>query len=227
VGSSELGPIYRRTGHPLSCRPRHTDRVIGRRSEEWPLTARIRRRQTTAALSAVRAHRGTEGSNLFPSSGESNKLGPAIDLRHRRAVVLGALATVTAAAWTYLLLGVGTETDMDGGQMMVTPSAWSPRYAVLICVMWWVMMVAMMLPTAAPTVLLVTTLAWDRLSNSNIPATALLFASGYLLVWSSFSLAATLMQWGLDSAGLLSETMAFDSAILVSTVLITSINGRP
>src|SRR6516165_3851982 len=134
----------------------------------------------------------TRSSNPVPSSGESNKLGPAIDLRHRRAVVLGALATVTAAAWTYFLLGVGTETDMDGGQMMVTPSAWSPRYAVLICVMWWVMMVAMMLPTAAPTVLLVTTLAWDRLSNSNIPATALLFASGYLLVWSSFSLAATL-----------------------------------
>ena len=90
------------------------------------------------------------------------------------------------------------------------------------------MMVAMMLPTAAPTVLLVTSLAWDRLANPNlVPLAALLFASGYLLVWSSFSLAATLMQWGLDSAGLLSETMAFDSAILVSTVLITSINGRP
>src|SRR6516164_9657654 len=34
-------------------------------------------------------------------------------LRHRRAVVLGALATVTAAAWAYLLLGGGIETD-DG-----------------------------------------------------------------------------------------------------------------
>jgi hypothetical protein len=41
VGSSELGPIYRRTGHPSSCRPRHTDRVVERRSEEPPLTARI------------------------------------------------------------------------------------------------------------------------------------------------------------------------------------------
>src|SRR5262249_29102289 len=28
------------------CRPRHTDRVVGRRSEESPLTARIRRRHT-------------------------------------------------------------------------------------------------------------------------------------------------------------------------------------
>jgi len=71
VGSSELGPIYRRTGHSSSYRPRHTDRLVGRPSEESPLTARIRRLQTAAALSAVRAHRGTEGSNSFPSSGES------------------------------------------------------------------------------------------------------------------------------------------------------------
>ena len=55
-----MGPIYRRTRHPSSCRPRHSDRVAERRSEEPPLTARIRRRHTTAALSAVQAHRGTE-----------------------------------------------------------------------------------------------------------------------------------------------------------------------
>jgi hypothetical protein len=71
VGSSELGPIYRRTGHPSSFRSRHTNRVVGRRSEEPPLTARIRRRHTTAALSAVQAHRGTDSSNPFPSTGES------------------------------------------------------------------------------------------------------------------------------------------------------------
>jgi predicted metal-binding membrane protein len=144
-------------------------------------------------------------------------------LRHRRALVLGALATVTAAAWVYLLLGAGTQMDMGGGQPMIMPSAWGQPYAVLICVMWWVMMVAMMLPTAAPTVLLVTTLAWDRLPNPNLaPATAMLFASGYLLVWSGVSLAATLLQWRLDNVGLLSETMAFSNGILASTVLVAA-----
>ena len=147
-------------------------------------------------------------------------------LRYRRAVVLGALATVTAAAWAYLLLGGGIEMemmDMGGGQTMAMLPAWSPTYAVLISVMWWVMMVAMMLPTAAPTVLLVTSLAWDRLANPKlVPATALLFASGYLLVWCGFSLAATLLQWSLDNAGLLSERMAFGDAILASTVLIAA-----
>ena len=145
-------------------------------------------------------------------------------LRHRRAVVIGALATVTVAAWAYLLLGAGIEMDMmdmGGGQMTAMLPAWGRTYALLISTMWWVMMVAMMLPTAAPTLLSVTSLAWDRLANPNlVPATALLFASGYLLVWSGFSLTATLLQWGLDEAGLLSERMAFGNAILAGAVLV-------
>ncbi|MGC2199352.1 MAG: DUF2182 domain-containing protein [Stellaceae bacterium] len=147
-------------------------------------------------------------------------------LRNRRVVVLGALATVITAAWGYLLLGAGVEMemmDMGGGQMMAMPREWSLPYAVLICVMWVMMMVAMMLPSAAPTVLLVSAIAGDRLANSNlVPATAMLFASGYLLVWCGFSLAATMLQWGLDEGGLLSEAMAFGNAMLASTVLIAA-----
>jgi len=81
----------------------------------------------------------------------------------------------------------------------------------------------MMLPSAVPTVLLVSVLAWDRLPNSNfVPATAMMFASGYLLVWIGFGLTATSLQWGLDKLGLLSETMALGNAILASAVLIAA-----
>jgi len=111
--------------------------------------------------------------------------------------------------------------EMGAGQMMAISPTWNLAYALLILAMWIVMMMAIMLPSAAPTVLLVTVLAGDRLGSSNlVPATAMLFASGYLLVWSGFSLAATLLQWGLDKAGLLSETMAFTGAILANAVLI-------
>jgi hypothetical protein len=44
-------------------------------------------------------------------------------LRHRRVVVLGAVATVTAAGWACLFLGTGIEMDMGGGQMS---TAWRP-----------------------------------------------------------------------------------------------------
>ena len=37
---------------------------------------------------------------------------------------------------------------------MMTPAVWTPVYAVLMFVMWWAMMVAMMLPSAAPMILL-------------------------------------------------------------------------
>ena len=60
-------------------------------------------------------------------------------LRLRRAIVLGALATVTAAAWAYLLLGGGIEMemmDMGGGHMMAMLPAWSPTYALAISVIW-------------------------------------------------------------------------------------------
>ena len=147
-------------------------------------------------------------------------------LRHRHAVIGGALAAVIVASWAYLWLDAGIETEMrdtGGGHMTAMPREWSLPYAVLIFVMWAVMMAAMMLPGAAPTVLLVAVLAPGRLASSTrIPATAMLFASGYLLAWGGFSLAAMFLQWHLDAAGLLSETMALGNVILASTVLIAA-----
>src|SRR5215831_3226980 len=51
-GFIRVGTIYRRTGHPSNCRPRHTNRLSGGGPRS-------------------RRHRGTEGSNPFPSNGES------------------------------------------------------------------------------------------------------------------------------------------------------------
>jgi predicted metal-binding membrane protein len=147
-------------------------------------------------------------------------------LRHDRAVLLGALAGVVVAAWAYLLLGAGIDMelmDMGGGQLMAMTPEWTIGYAALIFIMWVVMMAAMMLPSAAPTILLVAALMRNRGGSSGaVPATAALFASGYILVWSGFSLAAASLQWGLSEAGLLSETTAVGNAILVGTVLVAA-----
>jgi predicted metal-binding membrane protein len=48
------------------------------------------------------------------------------------------------------------------------------------------------------------------------------FAFGYVLVWTGFSLAATSLQFGLDRAGVLSETMATSSAAIAGIVLIVA-----
>ncbi len=147
-------------------------------------------------------------------------------LRRDRVMVLAGLGGVIAASWIYLLLGAGVEMgtmDMGGGRIMAMAPEWTPGYAALIFVMWVVMMAAMMLPSATPAVLLVGALTRSRGGNSGaVPAAAALFASGYLLVWCGFSLAATFLQWGLAQAGLLSAPMALGNAILAGTVLLAA-----
>jgi predicted metal-binding membrane protein len=101
--------------------------------------------------------------------------------RRCRAAVSGLLVAVVAASWGYLWLGAGVENEMmdQGGHMMAMPSEWTLPYALLIFVMWVLMMAAMMLPGATPTVLSVAALAQSRLASSTRPAaTAMLFAAG-------------------------------------------------
>jgi predicted metal-binding membrane protein len=131
--------------------------------------------------------------------------------RRDRTAVRAGLTAILAASWAYLLLGAGIEMDkmdMGGGQIMLMAPAWSAGYAALILLMWMVMMAAMMLPGAAPAILQVADHGREPDDKSRGAAAALFFTTGYFLVWSGFSVAATLLQWGLDSAGFLSEDMA-------------------
>ena len=75
--------------------------------------------------------------------------------RRARAVVAGALAGIVALAWAYILLGAGMDTAMNmalGDAMM--PMPWTLATFRVMLVMWIVMMTAMMLPSAAPMILL-------------------------------------------------------------------------
>jgi predicted metal-binding membrane protein len=145
-------------------------------------------------------------------------------LRYDRALVIAGLAAVIALSWFWLLTGAGLhmdEMDMGGGQIMLMAPPWSPGYAVTIFIMWIVMMAAMMLPSAAPAILLVAALARQRGKRHAI-ASSWQFALGYLAIWAAFSLVATGLQFALDRAGLLSETMASGSVVLAAFLLIAA-----
>jgi predicted metal-binding membrane protein len=147
-------------------------------------------------------------------------------LRHDRAVVLGGLTVVVALAWAWLLLGAGIDVekmDMGGGQMMQMLPEWSFGYGLVVFAMWAVMMVAMMLPSAAPVTLLVASIARKRAAaGGSFGGGTALFVLGYLVVWCGFAAAATLLQWGLDEAGLMSDTMALANRIAAGTVLVAA-----
>ena len=149
---------------------------------------------------------------------------PAALLRHERALVLASLAVVIVLAWAWLLAGAGLhmdEMDMGGGQIMLMAPAWTPGYAATIVIMWIVMMAAMMLPSAAPAILLVAALTRQRGERHTV-ASSWQFALGYLAVWAAFSLAATGLQFALDRAGLLSGAMASGSVALAALLLIAA-----
>ena len=83
------------------------------------------------------------------------------------------------------------------------------------------MMAAMMLPSAAPAILLVAALTKQR-GERHAVVSSWQFALGYLAIWAAFSLVATGLQFALDRGGLLSETMASGSVVLAALLLIAA-----
>lgn len=142
-------------------------------------------------------------------------------LRRDRAVTLVALLGASSIAWVFIITGAGLDMgpappmDMSGMTMRV---AWVPSYVALMVAMWMGMMVAMMLPSAAPMVLLFATIERRRRGDAAFRATAS-FTGSYVLVWGAFALAATGLQWLLDRAELLSPQMATTSSLLAGGVL--------
>jgi predicted metal-binding membrane protein len=132
----------------------------------------------------------------------------------QRGVVLSGLGAVCALAWAYTVR-LGTNMTMP------SPAPWGGADLGFNFVMWAVMMVAMMVPSAAPTVMLYRKLAAGRDARGG-GALSALFLCGYLAVWTGFSLLATLAQWALHDAALLSPTMAAASPWLGGGLLLAA-----
>lgn len=160
-----------------------------------------------------------------PPGGESSDLAERLACRDR-AVTLAGLAILTLLAWLYLLNDAGLGMSASAMDMPMPEPAWHFGRAALIAAMWWIMMIAMMAPGAAPTILLYArvyrhAMAQGRDSQRLAPSWA--FAAGYLLVWLGFSLAATALHALLERAGILSTvTMGSQSRWLSGGVLIAA-----
>lgn len=135
--------------------------------------------------------------------------------RDRRLVIVG-LGAAIVLAWSYLLAGAGMSISMDG------PTSWTFSYFLVVLVMWWVMMAAMMLPSAAPTILLFAALNRKMGERGHATVPAGIFASGYLIVWSGFSLVAATLQMQLDKIALLNPMMASTSVTLGGVLLLAA-----
>jgi len=142
-------------------------------------------------------------------------------LRHDRSLVVAGLLGATLVSWAYLLAGAGMSMpEMAGMLMPVASPVWNASYFGLSLAMWAIMMAAMMLPSAAPMLLLYDKIARNRVASGKTAGSTSLFGLGYLSVWAAFSVAAVSLQYGLDRAKLLSPMMESASVILSATLLI-------
>jgi predicted metal-binding membrane protein len=132
--------------------------------------------------------------------------------------IWGGLGALSVLAWIYLWrMPSGSGAAMDGmsgmagmagmaampGMSMASP--WSPAQLWLTFLMWAVMMVAMMLPSAAPMVAMYARVAEGRGSSPRVRVW--LFAAGYIAAWTAFSAVATVLQAALDHAAMLTGAM--------------------
>lgn len=141
-------------------------------------------------------------------------------LRRDRALVAVALSVLIALSWAYLLAGAGMSMhEMNGMLMPMRMEPWTLHYAAIVFVMWSVMMAAMMLPSAAPMILLYATIARRRGLAKGDLNTAF-FVGGYIVVWGLFSAAAVALQFRLEQAALLSSMMQMTSIALAGAILI-------
>jgi predicted metal-binding membrane protein len=146
--------------------------------------------------------------------------------------VLAGLGGITIAAWVYVVLTArrmasGPE-GMSGHSMapmmdaMTGVQPWTATEFGLRLAMWAVMMVAMMVPTAAPMTLLYAAVARKAAAQHNPLGSTFVFVSGYVAMWTIFSVVATVAQYVLDQAALLSPMMSSSSARLGAALLIAA-----
>ena len=146
-------------------------------------------------------------------------------IQRDKVITIIAIAVLVGATLTYTVLGVGmnmSAIQMTPGlgqsqmsmpnmsamkNMAATPAVWSFNYSVLMFFMWWTMMIAMMLPSASPMILLYTALIRRTKKTKSIIRQVTSFICGYLLAWAAFSLFAAALQSQLELRDWMSPMM--------------------
>src|SRR6478609_7432901 len=144
-------------------------------------------------------------------------------LRRDRHAVLIALLMLTALTWAYVLwLTTHMAPGMSMGAMAPRVRLWTGPDLLFGFGMWAVMMAGMMLPSAAPMILLYARVGRQAEAQKKPFAATGWFAGGYLLAWMAFSLLATELQDGLGRAALLTPMLATANDVLGGSILISA-----
>ncbi|HEU4682275.1 MAG TPA: DUF2182 domain-containing protein [Gemmatimonadales bacterium] len=140
-------------------------------------------------------------------------------LRKDRLIVVAGLLTLAALAWWYIVHTAATM-EAHAGMSMPRARPWDLGETLGLAVMWIVMMIAMMIPSVTPVILLFAGVSRRRRVQGVLATPVWVFALGYLLAWTGYAILAALTQSALHSAALLSPAMASASPMLGGGILI-------
>jgi predicted metal-binding membrane protein len=152
-------------------------------------------------------------------------------LRRDRYVIFAALSILTALAWIYLFWLAAQMAmpaadpamrGMDMAAIAPAPRPWTVMDFLFSFIMWAVMMAGMMIPSAAPTILLYARVGRQAVAQHKPFAATGWFAGGYLLAWAIFSFLAAFLQAGLSHAALLTPMMTSASNLMGGGILIVA-----
>ena len=138
--------------------------------------------------------------------------------------VVVLLVLVPVVSWTWIvIMARDMYGPMTGASAWMMTLDWDVRHLLLLWAMWAVMMTGMMLPSAAPLLLLYGAAA-RRSSPQTAARQTYALAAGYLAAWTTFSLGATALQRALASLLLLSPMMeAANSRVSAALLLIAGV----
>jgi predicted metal-binding membrane protein len=143
-------------------------------------------------------------------------------LQRDRVVVAVGLLGLAALAWVYVVRLAMPRGQADMSMPMAAPASWSVEELGWLTTMWAIMMVAMMIPSAAPAILLYAEVSRRRRAQAVPAVSAGWFTLGYLLAWTAFAIVAATAQWMLHGAALLSPAMTSASPLLGGALLIAA-----
>jgi predicted metal-binding membrane protein len=137
-------------------------------------------------------------------------------------ITKAVLFLVSLASWAWVVaMARDMYGPMTGASRWMMTTSWDATHVLLLWAMWAVMMTGMMLPTAAPTILIYGSAARRRHGPGAVRLTYAL-AAGYLAVWALFSVGATALQRVLGELLLLSPMMEMTNPFAAAVLLMVA-----
>jgi predicted metal-binding membrane protein len=140
-------------------------------------------------------------------------------LKNDRLIVIAGIAALSFICWRYMAkMSVTTEFLIS----VHTAHPWKINDLVSHFIMWLIMMIAMMLPTAGPMISTFSFISRKRKQKEQPYVNTSIFVMGYLIVSAGFSFLVSFLQWWLHNNALLTSVGASNSYLFSGVLLLAA-----